>query len=223
MVSWQPVASKLLFGLGAGIYDWITAQPTWREHSASLAEQFPSPAAGRATRILDLGAGPGVSGLAMLERRPDARVTGVDISAQMLRRALRQARRAGAPFDLARADATRLPFADGAFDAAAGHSFLYLVADRGAVLEEVRRVLAPEGALVLLEPNRRGHTATIPFMRGELRFKASMTAWRVVSAGFGQFDRGQLAGLMESHGFVDVRVEETLGDLGLLASARRQA
>ena len=38
-------------------------------------------------------------------------------------------------------------------DLAVGHSFLYLIPDRGAVLREVRRVLAPGGTLVLMEPN----------------------------------------------------------------------
>lgn len=221
MPGWRAPAARLIFGLGAAPYDWITGQPTWRDHCGTLADLFPPARGDRPTRILDLGIGPGVSGLAIVARRPDARVTGVDLSGPMLRRAAREARRRDAALDLARADAARLPFGDGVFDVATQHSFLYLVDDRGAVLDEVRRVLAPGGTYVMLEPHRRARPWRIPGMRGELRFKISMAAWRVVAAGFGQFDRDELRALLERHGFGEVCVDETLGGLGLLATARR--
>ena len=90
-------------------------------------------------------------------------------------------------------------------------------------MRELVRVLAPGGAYVMLEPHRRARPWRIPLMRGGILFKTSMAWWRVVSAGFGQFDRLELARLLEAHGFVDVDVEETLEGLGLLATARAPA
>jgi SAM-dependent methyltransferase len=58
----------------------------------------------------------------------------------------------------AQADATALPFADGAFDLVFANHMLYHVpdADRPRAIAEIRRVLAPRGAL-LAATNGRDH------------------------------------------------------------------
>lgn len=107
--------------------------------------------AGVAGPVLDLCCGFGRHSLALAER--GFRVAGIDLSAELLRasRELPGAaeRLAGR---LARADMRRLPFADAAFDAVVNlfTSFGYL-GDRGdaAVLDEVARVLAPGGVLLM--------------------------------------------------------------------------
>lgn len=54
---------------------------------------------------------------------------------------------------VAAADARDLPFGDDAFDVVVGRRFLHHVpaADRGRIVEEAARVLAPDGRLVILE------------------------------------------------------------------------
>ena len=80
----------------------------------------PSPAAGETDdagrtrlRILDLGIGPGISGIGILDRRPQALVIGLDFSRTMLRLAQRYLRRAGLSQEqlpLIHGDVLHLPF-----------------------------------------------------------------------------------------------------------------
>ncbi|HET7825901.1 MAG TPA: class I SAM-dependent methyltransferase [Anaeromyxobacter sp.] len=101
-------------------------------------------AAGAAGRTLDLGTGTGRN-LPLVP--PGARPVGVDAHLDSLLRARRRA--PGVPLVAARAEA--LPFRDGAFETVLSGLVLCSVDDPAAALAEVRRVLAPRGALRLLE------------------------------------------------------------------------
>lgn len=105
-------------------------------------------------RVLDLGCGTGRS-LPLFEHA--TRLVALDPCRDVLRRAARRA--PGALLVQARAEA--LPFRAGAFDVVAGGLVFCSVGDPQAGLREVRRVLAPEGALRLLEHvrSRRGWQA----------------------------------------------------------------
>jgi len=98
--------------------------------------------------LLDIGTGTGTLALEALARWPAARVTGIDASSEMARRAELEADRRLPPdtrkrFTTAVAFADQLPFPDGTFDAAMSSFVLQLVPDRGAALREARRVLRP--------------------------------------------------------------------------------
>ena len=93
-------------------------------------------------RLADIGGGTGNYALALRHEGWDPIV--VDRSAAMLARARAKG------LDTVEADAQRLPFADASFDAATMISMLHHVEDREAALAEARRVLAPEGRLVLM-------------------------------------------------------------------------
>ncbi len=178
---------------------------------------------GRRLAILDLGIGPGVSAFGILDRRPDAWVVGLDFVHGMLRQARRYQKRTGYTLDLVQGDVVHLPFADGSFDVVTHHSFLYLLSQRDASLDEMARVLKPGGLYVILEPNRDGSLLAGMRTGGELRFKLSMLLWRLWSRGYGRFSAEALTSLLAQHGFCEIHIEETLGGLGLLAVARRSA
>src|SRR5438128_6531584 len=97
-------------------------------------------------RILDAGCGTGGT---TVELRRFGDVVGVDLAWE----ALEPARRRGLT-SLARASIERLPFADAAFDAATSFEVVYHlgVANDGAALREMRRVLKPGGLLLLRVP-----------------------------------------------------------------------
>jgi demethylmenaquinone methyltransferase/2-methoxy-6-polyprenyl-1,4-benzoquinol methylase len=96
-------------------------------------------------RVLDVGAGTGVSTAALA--RSGAYAVGADLSLGMLR----AGRRARPDVSLLAGDALALPFADGAFDAVTISFALRNVVDVDAALRELARVTRPGGRLVICE------------------------------------------------------------------------
>lgn len=94
-------------------------------------------------RCLDIGAGSGVSTVEL--SKSGAWVVGVDISLGMLE----QGRGKAVP--LAAADALALPFADSSFDALTISFAVRNLHDVDAGLREMRRVLKPDGRIVVCE------------------------------------------------------------------------
>jgi SAM-dependent methyltransferase len=148
---------------------------------------------------------------------------GVDIAPRMLHAA--QRRRRGARLPSARitwlqADAAELPLEAGSVDACTGHSFLYLVDNRAAVLSEIRRVLRPGGRLVLMEPNDRpASVAQMLAISRDPRHLVSVSLWRPFSRLHGRFTTSTLTATLAGAGFVNRGAEETLSGLGILAWA----
>ncbi|HEY3304021.1 MAG TPA: class I SAM-dependent methyltransferase [Candidatus Binatia bacterium] len=102
----------------------------------------------RSHRVLDLACGPG---FVALEFAKHARqVVGVDLTAEMLRKARALARREG--FDNAtfrRADVSRLPFADGSFDLVVTRASFHHFPQPEQVLNEMVRVLKRNGKILI--------------------------------------------------------------------------
>jgi ubiquinone/menaquinone biosynthesis C-methylase UbiE len=99
-------------------------------------------------RILEVGVGTGRN----LPYYPaGSRVVAIDLSPGMLRRAVKRAERLGRRVDFALADAQRLPFREGSFDAVAATCVFCSVPDPVQGLRELRRVSRREGSTLLLE------------------------------------------------------------------------
>jgi ubiquinone/menaquinone biosynthesis C-methylase UbiE len=101
-------------------------------------------------RVLDVACGTGiVARLAALEVGPTGRVVGLDTNEAMLTAARAQPPGTGAQVEWRQGDATKLPFADGEFDAVLCQQGLQYFPDRPAALREMKRVLTPGGAVGL--------------------------------------------------------------------------
>ncbi len=99
--------------------------------------------------------------------------------------------------DATTADARALPFGDDTFDAVIGRRFLHHVpaADRGRILAEVRRVLAPDGRFVLLEGTPglyRRFTKGLAFRLGVLGEDSDE---------YGHLSADDVRGLLDEEGF----------------------
>lgn len=108
----------------------------------------------RGKRVLDAACGEGY-GSAILARTADS-VVGVDISAQSIEHA--RARYAVENLDFRAADCLQLPFEDDTFDAVVSFETLEHLEDHDGLLREFRRVLAPDGFLLLSSPDKAVYT-----------------------------------------------------------------
>lgn len=98
-------------------------------------------------RTLLITAGTGLD----FKHLPAIRVVAIDFSTAMLARARRRTDRTAAQISLAAADAMYLPFAGASFDTVITSCSLCSIARPDAALNEIHRVLAPEGTLLLFE------------------------------------------------------------------------
>jgi ubiquinone/menaquinone biosynthesis C-methylase UbiE len=90
--------------------------------------------------VLDLGTGGGAVARALAERWPEAEITGADVSPGMIAEAQRQATSEREHYVLA--DASALPFADGAFELVALNNMI-------PFFDEIARVTAPGGHVAI--------------------------------------------------------------------------
>ncbi len=116
-------------------------------------------------RVLDAACGTG--DLAIIAAKAGGGVVGLDFSERMLERARRKA----PELEWVRGDLLALPFDEESFDSATVGFGVRNVADLGAAVEELRRVLRPGGRLAILEITRP---------RGPLRVFYSLWFDRIV-------------------------------------------
>jgi len=102
-------------------------------------------------RCLEIGAGRGTFTEAVLEARPQLRVTAIEISPRQVELATSRLQRFP-NLDFQVGDAGRLPCPDGSIDAVFGFSILHHV-DLESTLAEMHRVLRPGGMIWFSEPN----------------------------------------------------------------------
>ncbi|MBA3841873.1 MAG: methyltransferase domain-containing protein [Actinobacteria bacterium] len=102
---------------------------------AALAAVGPAPA-----RALDLGTGSGAIARKLSERWPEAEVTGVDVSSQMIAEARRLSSSVRQTFTVA--DAARLPFPAGTFDLVALNNMI-------PFFDELARITARGGSVAI--------------------------------------------------------------------------
>jgi ubiquinone/menaquinone biosynthesis C-methylase UbiE len=147
LVRWQ-------FDRIAPVWSQMRREDAFDALGAALAALDGSP-----RRTLDLGTGTGQAAFVIAERFPETEVVGVDLAPEML-----AAAREATPSELAGrlrfelADASRLPYDDGAFD-------LVTLANMIPFFEELARVTAPGGAVVFSFSGGAETPIYVPFER----------------------------------------------------------
>ena len=122
-------------------------------------------------RLLDLGSGTGDLAREAVRQNPDGQVVAADFTLEMMRVGRQRMRAAdGLPAvqAWAAADALRLPFPDGYFDAVVSGYLLRNVIDLHASLLEQRRVIKPGGWLVALDTTRPRRSPLTPLINFHL-------------------------------------------------------
>jgi ubiquinone/menaquinone biosynthesis C-methylase UbiE len=103
-------------------------------------------------RAVDVGTGFGALAFLLASVRPDLEIIGIDPEAGLVEGATVVAANLGLDrVSFRTADGTALPFPDGALDLAMCQTVLTHVADAGAVVREMARVLRPGGTFLAIE------------------------------------------------------------------------
>jgi phosphatidylethanolamine/phosphatidyl-N-methylethanolamine N-methyltransferase len=132
------------------IFDWIFA-PGRSAAIAGLALQ-------RSDSVLEVGIGTGLN----LPLHPwSCRLTGIDLSQEMLDKAVDRVQDLAMPNVVLKVmDATSLDFGENEFDKAAATYTISAVPDPVAVLREMRRVVKPDGIIIILNHFRSQRRVT---------------------------------------------------------------
>ncbi len=160
-------------------------------------------------RVLEVGVGTGIN---MPYYPHTARATAVDISERMLGRAEARAKRLGADVDLSLMDAQHLTLDDASFDTVVATFVFCSVPDPVAGLREARRVLKPDGQLLLLE-----------HVRSENPLAGKLMDWLnplVVRLSGANINRPTVANVTAA-GFEELKVSSHLLNIVKLIEARR--
>ncbi len=162
----------------------------------------------RGPRVLEVGVGTGRN---MPLYPPTTTVTAIDVSPRMLERAGRRAARLGATVMLQEADVQALPFPDGAFDTVVATFVFCSVPNPMLGLTELRRVLTPDGQLLLLE-----HVLSQkPVLRRAMRL-VNPCVVRVMGANINR----ETVAAVERAGFANLRIEDRWLDVVKLIEGR---
>ena len=189
--------------------------------------------------VLDVATGP--AGVALeLADRTEARITGIDLSEEMLGRGRRNVAAAGrdSRIGLVVGQGERLPFPAATFDALTFTYLLRYVADPAATINELARVVRPGGAMASLEfavpPTRfwRGWwwlytRAVLPLAGAALGGRAWFDVGRFlgpnISEHYRRFPVAATVAAWEAAGLTDVSVRRMSLGGGLVMWGRRAA
>jgi ubiquinone/menaquinone biosynthesis C-methylase UbiE len=143
-------------------YEWVAAMPQMRLLRWYVA--WRAVAMAQRGEAADLGCGPGHLVIKLARLAPGLRVTGVDLSDEMLAKAEAHARQAhlGNRISFRKGDAAQIPFPDESLDLVVSTLSLHHWRDPVAVLDEVARVLRrpdpakgkPGGAFLIFDLRR---------------------------------------------------------------------
>ncbi len=104
-------------------------------------------------RVLDLGCGAGTDSLVAAQMvAPDGRVTGIDMTPEMLAKARASATEMGlANVEFVEGEAEDMPFEDASLDVVISNGVIDLIPDKEAVFSEILRVLRPGGRMQIAD------------------------------------------------------------------------
>lgn len=178
-----------------------------------------------ASRMLDVGCGGGQIALAILARRADVHVTGIDLCPPQIDRARKRSRRhlGQARFELG--SALDLPFPDASFDAVLSVTSIKHWPSQPRGVAECVRVLAPGGTLLVTEADRGARLDDVQTLLSRSRVPRFLHApalplFRTFIIGQA-IDLDDFRALLDSVPLADGRVARIAGMPGIAMTGRR--
>ncbi len=155
--------------------------------------------------VLDVGCGPGLLLSTLARQYPHLNLAGIDIAPEMIKIAKE---RLGAAADIRLGDSESLPWPDGSFNYIFCIDSFHHYPDGRKVLREFRRVLTPDGRLLLADP-------TAPVL---LRTILNLLIRLMRMGDVQMYDRPKITVLFDTCGFRSIRWQEA-GSWGFVAFA----
>jgi demethylmenaquinone methyltransferase/2-methoxy-6-polyprenyl-1,4-benzoquinol methylase len=219
----DPQAVRAMFDRLAARYDLanhvlsVGLDFWWRHRACEIVRRW------NPKRVLDVATGSGDLSLAIARKLPQAEVTGADFSSEMLARA-----RAKGLKNTVVADALALPFAEETFDCVTVAFGLRNMADWGAALREMRRLLVRDGHLLILDfslpalPVRNVYRfylhKCVPAIAGLVTGEEG--AYEYLGASIETFPCGaEMSELIDGNGFKDARAIPLTGGIVTIYTA----
>jgi len=197
-----------LYDLGGAIYQLgignkaggLLNDSRGRTVVAHLRSRFPDLAP---LRILDMGCGVGHNTVPLAAAFPEARVTGIDVGAPLLRYAHLRAEGLGQPVHFVQDNAEHTRFEDASFDLVVSQIMLHETSSAAAarIIAESRRLLRPGGVAIHLEVPLRaeeGDDFDQVMWLWEQHYNAEPNIAGVMD--------DDLAGMAKAAGFADIRL-----------------
>jgi ubiquinone/menaquinone biosynthesis C-methylase UbiE len=139
-----------------GHHESVLRSHRWRTAENSAA--FLLPHLRRNMAVLDIGCGPGNITAGLARKVDHGSIVGIDISDAVIEMALAEQAQKAANLTFQVGDVYQLDFPDGHFDVVYAHQVLQHLARPVEALEEMRRVLKPEGLLAVRDADFGGFT-----------------------------------------------------------------
>jgi ubiquinone/menaquinone biosynthesis C-methylase UbiE len=110
----------------------------------------------RAGKIMDVGCGFGGLNVVLARRFVDSEIVGIDLSDPLLQLANQSAQAAnlGDRVKFEKADVHQIPYPDDSFDVVINTNMVHLVGDAIQMLNEIERILVPDGFLFIVDVRR---------------------------------------------------------------------
>ena len=107
-------------------------------------------------KIMDVGCGFGGLNIVLAHRFVDSEIVGIDLSDPLLRLANQSAQAAGLDdrVTFEKADVHQIPYDDDSFDVVINTNMVHLVNDPVQMLNEIERILVPDGCLFIADVRR---------------------------------------------------------------------
>ena len=191
---WRPIGGRLFMGAMG------PAKDEELRMALDMLELSPG------DRVLDVACGPGNFTREFARAADAGLAVGLDASQAMLAVAARKSERTNIAY--VRGDACALPFRDASFDAVCCFAALYLIEEPTQALDEIVRVLAPDGRVALLSSCHRGPLPARVTNRAARR----LTGVRI-------FARDELTDALRERGLTNI--EQQVVGLAQFVTARR--
>jgi len=170
--------------------------------------------------VLEIGSGPDYLGLEWLKKTEKTRLTGLEISSNMIKVAQRNAREYGleSRVNYAPGDAHKIPFKDNEFDGVFSCESLHEWAEPGLIFSEIYRVLKPNGKFFVGDLRRDMNPLMVFLMKLLARTREMKEG--LVSSINAAYTAKEIESILAKTGIESIRINSNLMGLGIIGEKR---